>query len=181
MYDLWTIPDNKPVDCDCFIVLSYGVKSRFTPTKPTRELIKLAKKWQKKFPQSKIIMSTGDNQLLGKTNATIMAEYGKKIGIPKNSIIEEGLSMDTYENLTFSKKLMDIHKLKKPTIVAYDFHTKRAVAIANKLGWSGYSWLSAKSPGEGAYGHKYLQTISRLSIFIYEILAWFYNKKKGQI
>jgi uncharacterized SAM-binding protein YcdF (DUF218 family) len=175
------IADKIPVKPDCFIVLSYAVKNRNTPTLPTRKLIETALKWHYKFPKAYIIMSTGDNQFLGVTNARVMAQYGIKIGIPKNKIIEEGQSKNTVENLQYSRNIMDSMGLDHPTLITLDLHTKRAVAIAGKLGWKDLSWISVYSRGDAAYGYKALQTCSRFLIYVYENLAYIYAKLRNEI
>ena len=78
----WIIPDNPPPNPDCFIILSYALKDKSTPTRPTRALIEFAAKLQQKFPNAKIIMSTGDNQKLGVSNAAVMAAYARSRGPP---------------------------------------------------------------------------------------------------
>ena len=175
------LADKKTSYPGCFVVLSYGVKNSSEPGRPTKAVVKLAHKWWKKFPKTSVIMSTGDNQGLGVTNAQVMAIYAKKLGIPEKKIIEEGRSLNTYENLLFSQKIIKKRFFTNPTIVALDLHVRRAVATAKKLGWKNFFWLSAYSKGEPSYGLKYLQTYSRLSIFVYEVFALIYSKLKGWI
>jgi len=57
----WTIPDNPPTNPDCFVIPSYALKDHTTPTKPTKAQIELAVNWQKRFPDSSLIMCAGDN------------------------------------------------------------------------------------------------------------------------
>ena len=93
---LWTISNNPPKNTDVFVVLSYAVKNINTLTKPTKAAVDQAYKWWKKFPQAKIIMSTGNMLGLGKADSTIMAEYAVKLGVPKKNLIEEDKSRNTY-------------------------------------------------------------------------------------
>ena len=55
------------------------------------------------------------------------------------------------------------------------------LATAKKMDWTGLYWFSVYSPGEPASGWKSIQTYSRATIFIYEILAIFYSEIKGWI
>jgi uncharacterized SAM-binding protein YcdF (DUF218 family) len=178
---LWSIADNPPVRPSCFIIPSYALKDRSLPTKPTRTQIDLAVEWWKRFPDAKIIMSTGDNQGLGVTNSTVMAEYAKRQGVPRENIIEEGRSLNTYQNLVYSMEIMREQNLSQPTLVTLDLYTKRAVATARKLGWKNFYWISVYSKGQPAYGYKWLQTYSRFTIFIYEISAMIYSKIVGWV
>ena len=93
--NFWTIPDNPPTNPDCFVLLSYALKDRSMPTKPTRSLIELAYRWWLKFPNAKLIMSSGDNQRLGIPNSKVMADYALKLGIPSGVIIEEDRSRNS--------------------------------------------------------------------------------------
>jgi len=175
----WIIEDNPPTNPDCFLLLSYALKDRSTPTKPTRSLIELAYKWWLKFPDAKLIMSSGDNQRLGIPNSKVMAEYAIRLGIPSGVIIEEDRSRNTFENLRFSMDIIKKEKLKRPSLVTLDLHTKRAVATAKKLGWRDFYWLSAYSEGEPGYGYKWIQTYSRFTILCYELGAMAYSKLIG--
>lgn len=177
----WGAFDNPPVNPDCFIALSYTVKDAHLPTKPTKAVIELAYKWWTRFPKAKIIMSTGENQGLVIPNSKVMAEYAIGLGVPKENIIEENKSRDTYENLVFSGKIVRENEFREPTLVVFDLHLKRTLAIAKKLGWKNFYWLGAYSKGEKSYGFKKPQTLFRSTIFLYEIMAFVYGKIRGQI
>lgn len=171
----WFIADNPPSSPDCLIVLSYALRDALRPTRPTRALIEFAAKIWRQFPAVKIIMSTGDNQNLGVPNSSVMAAYARKIGIPVKNIIEENKSLTTYENLIFCREIVRRHHFRQPALVTLDLHTRRAVATAKKMGWNNIYWYSVYSPGEPAAGWKFIQTCSRATIFIYEILAYIYS------
>jgi uncharacterized SAM-binding protein YcdF (DUF218 family) len=126
-------------------------------------------------------MSTGDNQGLGIANSAVMAEYAMKLGVPRENIIEEDQSRNTYENLLYSMEIIKAQGLGQPTLVTLDLYTRRAVATARKLAWTDFYWLSVFSKGQPAYGYKWLQTHSRFTIFCYEVLAMIYSKAVGWI
>ncbi len=175
----WLIPDHPPSAPQCFVIPSYALKDREHPTEPTRAQIDLAVQWWRKFPQAVLILSTGDNQHLGITNARVMADYAASLGVPRENLIEEDRSLDTLENLAYSHAIIKARQFAQPTLVTLDLYTRRAVAIARKQGWTDFYWLSVFAHGEPAYGLKRLQTSSRLSIFLYEILASLYGKLAG--
>ena len=177
----WSIADRPPTNPQCFVIPSYALKDRSLPTKPTRAQIELAYRWWIKFPEARLIMSTGDNQRLGIPNSRVMAEYAMKLGVPRENIIEEDRSRNTYENLLYSSQIIEAEHLGQPTLVTLDLYTRRAVATANKLGWRDFYWVSAFSEGQPAYGYKWLQTHSRFTIFCYEIFATLYSKIVGWI
>src|SRR5215212_3251821 len=102
----WILPDQPPSDPDCFVIPSYALKDRFTPTKPTIAEIKLAVEWWQRFPNASLIMCTGDNQGLRVTNASVMAVYAVRLGLPSANVIEEDRSVNTYENLYNARKII---------------------------------------------------------------------------
>jgi len=173
------IEDHPPFEPDCFVIPSYALRDRGLPTLPTRAEIELAAAWWKKFPDAKLIMSTGDNQGLGISNASVMADYAISLGVPRDNLIEEDRSLNTYQNLLYSMEIINRLGLKQPTLVTLDLYTRRAVATARKLGWQDFYWLSAFSKGEPAYGYKWIQTHSRFTIFCYEVGAMILSKIVG--
>jgi uncharacterized SAM-binding protein YcdF (DUF218 family) len=177
----WLIPDNPPANPECFVIPSYALRDRSLPTKPTRAQIELAYRWWAKFPHAKLILSTGDNQGLGIANSTVMAEYAMSLGVPRENIIEEDRSLNTFENLSYSMDIIKEQHLAQPTLATLDLYTRRAVATARKLGWKDFYWLSVFSEGQPAYGYKWLQTHSRLTIFCYETAAMAYSKVMGWV
>jgi uncharacterized SAM-binding protein YcdF (DUF218 family) len=179
MKSFWLIADNPPIRPDCFVIPSYALKNRTTPTLPTRSEIDLAAAWWTRFPEAVVIVSTGDNQSLGVTNAAVMAEYAAGQGIGRDRIIQEDRSLNTFENLTNCLAIVQSAGYSEPTLVTLDLYTRRAVAVAHRIGWSGVRWLSAYSRGEPAAGYKYYQTYSRMTIRCYEMAAMAYCKIAG--
>ena len=175
----WTIDDYPPSNPGCFVIPSYALKDASLPTRPTRAQIELAFEWWQKFPAAKLIMSTGDNQGLGIPNSRVMAEYAVSLGLPRENVIEEDRSRNTYENLLYSQQIIEAQDLGQPTLVTLDLYTRRAVATARKMGWKDFHWLSVFSKGEPAYGYKWLQTYSRMTLFCYELGAMMFSKIVG--
>jgi len=176
---MWCIPDNPPPNPDCFVIPSYALVSRTVPTRPTRAQIELAAEWWRRFPSACVIMSTGDNQGLGITNAKVMADYAVRLGVPRNHIIEEERSLTTLQNLRQSWAIAQQRSCRQPTLVTLDLYTRRAVATARKNGWHDFYWLSAFAQGEPAHGYKWLQTHSRTTILCYEVGALLLSRALG--
>jgi DUF218 domain-containing protein len=177
----WTIDDRPPSQPGCFVIPSYALKDALLPTQPTRAEIELACEWWRKFPDARLIMSTGDNQRLGIPNSRVMAEYAVSLGLPREAVIEEDRSRNTYENLLYSLEIIQARGLGLPTLVTLDLYTRRAVATAKKMGWTDLHWLSVFSRGEPAYGYKWIQTHSRATIFCYEVGAMIFSKIVGWV
>jgi len=161
------------------VVPSYALRSATTPTRPTRAELEVAAGWWRRFPEAAVIVSTGDNQRLGVTNAAVMAAYVAELGVPRDRIIEENRSRNTFENLSNCLEIVRGAGYRQPTLVTHDLYTRRAVAIARALGWPDLRWLSAISRGEPAAGWKFFQTHSRPTILLYEVGASIYCRMKG--
>jgi uncharacterized SAM-binding protein YcdF (DUF218 family) len=177
----WTIVDRVPPDPDCFVIPSYALKNRTRPTKPTRAQIEFAYLWWLRFPQAVMIMCTGDNQGLQVSNANVMAAYARELGVPAQNIIEEDQSLNTYENLKNAQTIIQQRGFDQPTLFTLDLYTRRAVATAQKMGWMNFYWLSVYSAGEPAYGYKWIQTHSRLTLYVYEVCALVYSRLVGWV
>jgi uncharacterized SAM-binding protein YcdF (DUF218 family) len=141
----------------------------------------LAVEWWKRFPNSSLIMCTGDNQRLGLSNASVMADYAVGLGMPAENVIEEDQSLNTYENLYYAWEIIRERGFQQPTLVTLDLYTRRAAATARKMGWEDFYWLSVYSGGEPAYGYKRFQTHSRFTLYVYELMAMVYSKLVGWV
>ncbi|TCZ81303.1 YdcF family protein [Paenibacillus albiflavus] len=72
------------------------------------------------------------------TEAEAMKRYLVNHGIPEDSIMLEGKSTSTYENLVNAKQIMDTHDWRSAIIVTHHFHGARALDIARTVGLSSY-------------------------------------------
>ena len=120
------------------MIPSYALKDRYTPTRPTIAQIELAAEWWKRFPKSTLIMCTGDNQRLGLSNASMMAAYAVRLGVPEGNVIEEDQSLNTYENPYYATEIIREKNFRGATLVTLDLYTRRAVATARKMGWEDF-------------------------------------------
>ena len=67
------------------------------------------------------------------TEAYAMKKYLVERGVPSEVVHIEDRSRSTYENLKFSKEIMDSKGFKTAIIVSNDFHIFRSLIIARKL------------------------------------------------
>ena len=63
-----------------------------------------------------------------------MRDYLVKKGLPKTSIFIEPKATSTYENLLFSKQIMDEKGLVSSIIMTHKFHGSRSLDIAETIG-----------------------------------------------
>ncbi|MNU57529.1 vancomycin high temperature exclusion protein [compost metagenome] len=69
------------------------------------------------------------------TEAEGMAKYLREHGVPKSAILLENKATNTYENLLFSKRIMEEHQLQTAVIITHTYHGKRAKEMAESLSY----------------------------------------------
>jgi uncharacterized SAM-binding protein YcdF (DUF218 family) len=78
------------------------------------------------------------------TEAQVMADLLQQSGIAAHRIMMEDSSKNTYENLLYSQKFVDINA--KIVIVTSEFHLFRAKRIAKKAGYKNIGGIASKTP-----------------------------------
>ncbi|WAM32971.1 YdcF family protein [Caldicellulosiruptor morganii] len=124
---------SKPKKSDAIIVLGCAVYGNFPSPFFKSRLDEALKLYNKGFGRY-IIVSGGKGEGEYISEAEAGKEYLVTRGVPSEVILIENKSFSTYENLLFSKKLMDRYALKSAVIVSNKFHLKRASIIARRVG-----------------------------------------------
>lgn len=83
---------------------------------------------------SKIIVSGSQGEDEWVTEAFAMKTYLEDKGIDSEVIFMEENSFSTFENLYYSKEIMEQEELDSAIIVTNSFHVHRSLMIANRLG-----------------------------------------------
>ncbi|MCX7920796.1 MAG: YdcF family protein [Clostridia bacterium] len=123
----------KPSKADVIIVLGCQVWGKSPSWSLEYRLQKALELYQGKYANH-IIVSGGQGKDEAAPEASVMKNWLVSRGVPGNFIIEEGKSTNTFENLSFSKNIMDKNSLKTAIIVSNDFHIFRSLRIAGNLG-----------------------------------------------
>lgn len=102
------------------------------PSPGLRERLDLAYKLYADKKVDYLIVSGGlDANGATITEAEGMKRYLVDRGVPSENVIEEREATSTYENLLFSKKIMEREGWSKPVIVTHQYHGARAADIAS--------------------------------------------------
>ncbi|WP_009610649.1 YdcF family protein [Caldanaerobacter subterraneus] len=158
----------KPKKSDAIIVLGCAVYGD-TPSPFFKERLEEALKLYKEGYGHYIIISGGK----GPGESISEAEAGKRYllekGVASKNILLDNKSFSTYENLLFSKEIMEKNSLKTAIIVSNKFHLKRASVIAKRIGIdASFSGVFVKEyVGDEVYG------------FLREVLALLYTYLRG--
>ncbi len=96
------------------------------------------------YPDARIIVSGGKGGNEPCTEAEAMKDYLVEHGVPEDLILMEDRSVNTVQNLTFSKALLASEE-DSVGIVTSNFHVFRGTHIAEKLGYRNVYGIAAKS------------------------------------
>lgn len=99
----------------------------------------------RKGEAKKIIFSGGGAPKMP-NEAEGMRKIASDKGVTQSAILLEGKSETTYENLVFTKELMQKNNLKSVIIVSDPYHLPRAALIAKKLGMNATVSPAFQSP-----------------------------------
>lgn len=132
VYQYWSITkfanDTKPQQADAIIILGAAVWAD-GPSPSLMARVQYASQLYKEGYAPYIILSGGQGKF-GPTEAEMMKQLLLQDGIKTEVLILEEQSTNTYENITYSYKLMQAHQLKSALIVTDTFHLKRAMRMA---------------------------------------------------
>lgn len=130
-------------DADYLIVLGARLHGE-TMSLSLYHRMETALQYLRENPKTKVIVSGGQGPGESITEAEAMARFLIEQGIEEARIILEDRSTSTFENLTFSKALLE-NESSHLVIISNDFHLFRAGLIAKRLGLNPES-LPAPTP-----------------------------------
>ncbi len=126
-------------------VIILGAQWKVTgPSEVLRRRLDKAIEYLQANPDTKVIVSGGQGTNEPVAEAVGMQEYLVNAGISDTRILVEAHSTNTYENLVFSRGLLDPGK-DRVVVVTNNFHLFRAVKIAARQGYENVEGLAASS------------------------------------
>ncbi|MDX8368058.1 YdcF family protein [Cytobacillus sp. IB215665] len=145
--------DSIPEDIDYIMVLGSGLKDG-KPSATLQNRLNTALDFMKEYPDIKVITTGGTGIGEVRSEGEAMEEYLISLGVEESLIIPETDATSTFENLLYSKGLIDdFENNNRIAIVTSDFHLLRAKMLAKRLDYDPYG-VSAKTPlYETVYSH----------------------------
>lgn len=128
--------DNAVYDEDVLIVLGCGIHGDY-PSTPLINRLDAAIEYADKNKNALIVVSGGQGFQETVTEASAMEKYLLERGMDPSRIIKEENAASTYENMKFSKEILDDmlgDNSYKVTVLTNDYHVFRAVYIAKSVG-----------------------------------------------
>ncbi|AOT72169.1 YdcF family protein [Geosporobacter ferrireducens] len=139
----------KPVPSDTLIVLGAHLWGDQPSPLLRYRLDKAIELYHLGYGQ-KIIVSGAQGHDEITTEAKAMAAYLVRNGIPQEDIFLEENSYNTFQNLKFSKEIMEKEELRHAVVVTNTFHLYRALRIAK--------YLDIEISGSAAKMHPFIGT-----------------------
>ena len=126
----------KIPQCQAVMVLGASVYSDGTPSPILKERLLHAYEMYKEKKAEKIIVS-GDHGTQNYDEVNTMKNYLLELGVNDEDIFMDHAGFDTYDSMYRAKEIFKVSSL---IVSTQDFHIKRAVYIANKLGIKAYGY-----------------------------------------
>ncbi len=132
---------------DVLLVLGAGIRGE-TPSLSLRYRLDKALEYHKKNPKALIVVSGGQGPQEDISESLAMERYLLERGLPVELILQEDMATNTYENFSFSKKIVDEY-FSEPYSLAYitnNYHVLRSRGLARKSGFEKIGHLGAPTP-----------------------------------
>jgi len=120
-----------PEKADAIVVFAGGVGESGKVGQGYEERVYHAVELYREGYADKIIFSSGFIYFL--EEALVMKAVAISFGIPENAIILEEKASNTYENVKFTKEILDKKKMNSILLVSSPYHVRRALLVFNKI------------------------------------------------
>ncbi|MBS9720480.1 YdcF family protein [Tianweitania sp. BSSL-BM11] len=96
----------------------------------------------RRYPQARIVLSGGNGSLVteGEGDADSAPRLLEGLGLPRDRLMLENKSRDTFENAIFSRDLVQPKKGETWLLVTSAFHMPRSMALFRKAGFDVVPW-----------------------------------------
>ena len=143
-------PKKSLKPCDYIVVLGAGIRGENLTATLRDRLDKTIEYLEKTGFNGEIVVSGGQGPGESITEAYAMEKYLVENGVPKDKIVLENKATSTYENLNYSKKIIE-NLSGKPIkdldilIVTTDFHAMRSNLLAKRNGYNNIDLYTSKT------------------------------------
>jgi uncharacterized SAM-binding protein YcdF (DUF218 family)/glycosyltransferase involved in cell wall biosynthesis len=121
-----------PRKADAIVVFGGGVGETGNPGKSTIERARYAAELYKQGYSGKILFSSGYTYVYN--DAENMRLFAVSMGVPEKDILLEQKANSTYENVMFSKKILNQNNYKTILLISSPYNMRRAKIVFDRLG-----------------------------------------------
>lgn len=129
------VPDIR--QADAIVLLSSWSFDEIGDSRTYQRLFHAAKLFREGYADT-LIIAGGKSENRAESLASTMRSMSIELGIPEGAIFVEERSLNTRENLMYSKPIMESIGIRDFLLVTSCSHMGRAMGVANKLGLSAY-------------------------------------------
>ena len=122
---------NSPQKADCIVVFAGGVGESGKAGQGYEERVQYAVELYKKGYAKKMIFSSGYMRIF--KEPLLMEALAVSLGVPKEAIILEDKARNTYENVKFTKKILDKNNWHDILLISSPYHMRRVRLIYDKV------------------------------------------------
>ncbi len=157
----------KPADDATVVVLGAALRGE-NPSRLLRERLETAADYLQQNPTAVCVVSGGQGEDEVCSEAVVMKRYLMEHGIAEHRIYVEDNSTSTFENIRFSKAVMEENGLSQNiALVTQEFHQYRASKLAKQAGFENIGALPSQTPFYllGSYWVRDFAGICHLAVF----------------
>jgi uncharacterized SAM-binding protein YcdF (DUF218 family) len=172
---------DKPQHADAIVVFAGGVGESGKAGQGYEERVLHAVDLYKNGYAKNLIFSSGYTYAL--KEILIMKALAVSLGVPEQAIILEDKAKNTYENVIFTKDILNKEKQRKILLVSSPYHMRRALLIFKKEA-KGIEVICTPIPYSGFYAHGAIwkqANIQQIKGILHEYLGILYYWWKGYI
>ena len=133
---------NTAEDADNVVVLGMALEDG-EPTKDLLYRLDTAQKYLEEHPDATLILTGGNPDKSGKTEAAVMKDILTKRGVPEDRMILEDQAATTRDNFINAAKIID--PAEPVVFISSNYHMDRAVGMAKGAGFTNIMRLPARS------------------------------------
>jgi len=167
-----------PQKADAIVVFGGGVGETGSPGKSTIERARYAVELRNKGYANKLIFSSGYTYIYN--DAQNMKLFALSMGVPAEDIILEEKANSTYENVIFSKNILNKNNYKTVLLVTSPYNMRRAKAVFDKSG-RGVRVVYAPVSNSQFYDRSRGVRLEQIKAIMHEYLGIAYYLVKGYI
>lgn len=178
------VVSQTPVQADCVVVFGGGVGESGKAAQGYEERVGYAVELYKKGYAKHLILSSGYRYFFEET--LLMKALAMALGVPEDAIVLENGSRNTYENVTFTKAILDQRRWKSALLVSSPYHMRRVSLVFDKSA-KGVSVTCVPLPKSSFYSHqaagffKRQVNLAQIGAILHEYLGMAYYWWKGWI